>query len=38
MNAYSEEIGFPAENSASKFQDLFESLANVYVFQDRHQL
>lgn len=38
MNADSEETGLPAQDSASKFQDPFESLANVYVFQDKHQL
>lgn len=38
MNADFEETGFPEQESASKFQDPFESLANVYVFQDKHQL
>lgn len=38
MNADFEETGFPAQDSASIFQDPFESLANVYVFQDKHQL
>lgn len=37
MNTYYEEIGCMAQESASKFQDLFENLVNVHVFQDTHQ-
>lgn len=32
MSAYYEEIGCLTQESASKFQDLLETLANVLVF------
>lgn len=38
MKAYCEEIGCLAQECASKFQTLSESLANIHVFQDKGQL